>query len=236
MSTAVLIVIKIPTAEQQVIDSGVERVNESVKSLTFTPLYDRVKNVLKEINVTDAVWQLCQPSNSWRVSFTCCISSTDFILQQLAQQSIGSYKNTYVGIVPYSYILENDESLDESRLQAPEGQVKRDRKFIESKVNGRINAACEEDEDEGKLDSNRVHASSFDFRKFQNGFLKSITARMTVAQVASSIKSNAEITFDFLMYVLMASWIAAMGLIEDSTVNLVAAMLVSPLMGPGKFR
>ncbi|RWS03256.1 DUF389 domain containing protein-like protein [Dinothrombium tinctorium] len=66
----------------------------------------------------------------------------------------------------------------------------------------------------------------------QEKFLKSVTARLTVAQVVSSVKAGAELTFDFVCYTVLAAWIAAMGLLDNSVVNTVASMLVSPLMGP----
>ena len=50
----------------------------------------------------------------------------------------------------------------------------------------------------------------------------------------ANVRSGAEFTFDFLLYIIMAAWIAVLGLMEASVVNLVASMLVSPLMGPGK--
>lgn len=68
------------------------------------------------------------------------------------------------------------------------------------------------------------------FKTLQERFLKSVTARMTVAQVVASVESGAELTFDFICYVVLAAWIAAMGLLDNSMVNLVASMLVSPLM------
>ena len=75
-----------------------------------------------------------------------------------------------------------------------------------------------------------VQRSLTNFKQQQSKFLKSITARLTVAQVVSNVKSNAEITFDFTMYVLLACCIAAMGLLENSVISLVASMLVSPMM------
>ncbi len=40
------------------------------------------------------------------------------------------------------------------------------------------------------------------------------------------------LTFDYLVMLLVACFIAAVGLISDSAVTVVASMLVSPLMGP----
>ena len=45
-------------------------------------------------------------------------------------------------------------------------------------------------------------------------------------------ETDPQFTFDFLMLLVLASMIAFMGLIENSTVVLVASMLVSPIMGP----
>ncbi|CAL8100726.1 unnamed protein product [Orchesella dallaii] len=64
------------------------------------------------------------------------------------------------------------------------------------------------------------------------GFVESIKARLTVAQVVQNVKANSVITFDFIVLVLVAGCIASLGLLEDSSVNLVASMLISPLMGP----
>lgn len=74
----------------------------------------------------------------------------------------------------------------------------------------------------------------FSFKTMQEKFLKSMRARLTVAQVVADVRSGAELTFDFIVYVILAAWIAAMGLLDNSVVNTVASMLVSPLMGPGQ--
>ncbi|CAB4014000.1 Hypothetical predicted protein [Paramuricea clavata] len=63
-------------------------------------------------------------------------------------------------------------------------------------------------------------------------FKKSIKSRLTVEQVVEVIKIEARLTFDFVMFTVLASLIAAVGLAEDNAVVLVASILVSPLMGP----
>lgn len=70
------------------------------------------------------------------------------------------------------------------------------------------------------------------FKQMQQEFLRSVTARMTVAQVVQSVEAGAAINFDFIMYIIFAAWIAAMGLLDNSVVSTVASMLVSPMMGP----
>ena len=46
------------------------------------------------------------------------------------------------------------------------------------------------------------------------------------------IQEQAQLSFDFLALVCIASVLAGIGLITDSTVVIVASMLVSPIMGP----
>ena len=46
------------------------------------------------------------------------------------------------------------------------------------------------------------------------------------------IKSGTTFSFDYVAYLVLASIIALLGLIENSPVTIVASMLVSPIMGP----
>ena len=63
-------------------------------------------------------------------------------------------------------------------------------------------------------------------------FYNSIKSRMMVGEVISNIENNAHFTFDFLMLLVLAGVIAFLGLVESSSVTLVASMLISPMMGP----
>uniref|UniRef100_U5EUZ1 Putative conserved plasma membrane protein n=1 Tax=Corethrella appendiculata TaxID=1370023 RepID=U5EUZ1_9DIPT len=65
-----------------------------------------------------------------------------------------------------------------------------------------------------------------------NRFVSSVRARLNVAQIVEEVKSSATMTFDFVTLVIVASILAAFGLVEDSTLFLAASMLISPLMGP----
>ena len=65
-----------------------------------------------------------------------------------------------------------------------------------------------------------------------DSFYSSIKSRMLVAEVINRIRSGAEFTFDYIALVFLASTIAFFGLLENSSVVLVASMLVSPIMGP----
>lgn len=79
--------------------------------------------------------------------------------------------------------------------------------------------------------SSEVNGSSKDGGTW-NTFLSSVRARLNVAQIVEEVKHDAAITFDFVSMLVVASILAAFGLIEDSTLFLIASMLISPLMGP----
>ena len=54
---------------------------------------------------------------------------------------------------------------------------------------------------------------------------------MTTEEIFESIDSQSHLTFDYCAMTFVASLIAAVGLVTDSSVSVVASMLVSPLMG-----
>ncbi|OTF72220.1 DUF389 domain containing protein, partial [Euroglyphus maynei] len=87
-------------------------------------------------------------------------------------------------------------------------------------------------EEESEIDLDSKTREVLSIKEKQNKFLKSVTARLTVAQIVSSVRDSATLTFDFICYLIFASWIAAMGLLDNSVISLVASMLVSPMMGP----
>ncbi|KAH8031949.1 hypothetical protein HPB51_022147 [Rhipicephalus microplus] len=50
--------------------------------------------------------------------------------------------------------------------------------------------------------------------------------------VVEGVRSNGELNFDYVAFIILAGMIAALGLMDNSVVSIIAAMLVSPLMGP----
>lgn len=56
--------------------------------------------------------------------------------------------------------------------------------------------------------------------------------RMTAFEIFDSIDGQSRLTCDYLANCFVAAMIAASGLVSDSSVTVVASMLVSPLMGP----
>lgn len=84
--------------------------------------------------------------------------------------------------------------------------------------------------DDATTEDHEEEASGF--KNAQQKFLKSVTARLTVAQVVEGVRSNGELNFDYVAFIILAGMIAALGLMDNSVVSIIAAMLVSPLMGP----
>ncbi|XP_064486468.1 uncharacterized protein LOC135398867 [Ornithodoros turicata] len=70
------------------------------------------------------------------------------------------------------------------------------------------------------------------FKAAHQRFLKSVRARLTVAQVVEGVRAQGDLNFDYVAFILLAGMIAALGLMDNSVVSIIAAMLVSPLMGP----
>ena len=57
-------------------------------------------------------------------------------------------------------------------------------------------------------------------------------ARMTYDEILRQIEDSSKLTFDYIGMILAAAAIAATGLVQDSSVTVVASMLLSPLMSP----
>jgi len=59
-----------------------------------------------------------------------------------------------------------------------------------------------------------------------------LTDRMPMEEIHEAIDSQIHLTFDFILFLIIASVIAGAGIATDSAVAVVASMIVSPLMGP----
>jgi hypothetical protein len=68
------------------------------------------------------------------------------------------------------------------------------------------------------------------FKKVQQDFLKQVTSKLTVAQVVEGIRASASLSFDFLAYTVIAGFIAAAGLLNNSPVDIAAAMMIEPVI------
>mmetsp|Transcript_14617 Transcript_14617/g.16576 ORF Transcript_14617/g.16576 Transcript_14617/m.16576 type:complete len:701 (-) Transcript_14617:763-2865(-) len=87
------------------------------------------------------------------------------------------------------------------------------------------NAETEEKEGETKKDP-------MGLKKMRDEVAQTVKSRVAVDNVVILVNSGAEFSFDYVMLVIVASVISAVGLITNSVVMIVASMLVSPIMGP----
>jgi len=56
--------------------------------------------------------------------------------------------------------------------------------------------------------------------------------RRAIDEILSTIEGSSHLTFDFLLMVCCAALIAGIGVVTDSSITVVASMLISPLMSP----
>ncbi|XP_049959356.1 uncharacterized protein LOC126475493 [Schistocerca serialis cubense] len=64
------------------------------------------------------------------------------------------------------------------------------------------------------------------------GSFTSLQPESSVIGAIEGVTAQAEFSFDFLILLLIAGFVAALGLMENSIMILIASMLISPLMGP----
>ncbi|KAF8782819.1 hypothetical protein HNY73_013055 [Argiope bruennichi] len=223
-------------------DSGKTDDSTEVKTRIPEPLEQVLRKSLEELRVYDALWVLDKDERFYQVSFTCNPGlPCDLILTALATSGWNGGKRIFASglgfpftnfgnfffkktlfVLPCTvWLQEEDDSTQSSRDQDQKLQ------FI-----------CDE-EKKSESDSSTLSKTKTEvkkafknFKDMQKKFLKTVTARLTVAQVVDGVRAGAEPTFDFIMFVLIASMIAALGLLENSSVIIVASMLISPIMGP----
>ncbi|GIY49845.1 uncharacterized protein CEXT_344601, partial [Caerostris extrusa] len=218
-------------------ESGKTEDSTEVKARISDPLEQVLRKSLEELRIYDALWVLDKDEkflsgvaiftllNKYdQVSFTVTAGlPCDMVLNTLAISGIGMCKGSSLVVLPCTvWLQEEDEStqssrdLDQQKLQF----ITEDEKKSESDVSTLSKTKSE------------VKKAFRNFKDMQKKFLQTVTARLTVAQVVDGVRAGAEPTFDFIMFVLIASMIAALGLLENSSVIIVASMLISPIMGP----
>ncbi|XP_052754926.1 uncharacterized protein LOC113521252 [Galleria mellonella] len=91
------------------------------------------------------------------------------------------------------------------------------------------------------IDNEDAEETIFDYSAYKHkteeakrwrSFVESIRSKLTVRQVVDGVRGGGELSFDYLTLIITADSLAALGLVENNSSNIVAAMLVSPLMGP----
>ncbi|XP_068618223.1 uncharacterized protein [Battus philenor] len=90
-----------------------------------------------------------------------------------------------------------------------------------------VHSAITDDESDGEALMRKSEEA-----KRWHSFVESIRSKLTVKQVVDGVRGGGELSFDYLTLIITADSLAALGLVENNASNIVAAMLVSPLMGP----
>ncbi|CAF1225266.1 unnamed protein product [Adineta steineri] len=184
-----------------------------------------LKTYLADRNDVDAVWLLSENRKTYQVTFYVEFGFvSDEMLQDLARLSIGKTNGTKIFVLPTTVIVKgyNDQknrSLSSSLHTLDDSISTIDEKSTSIKEGHHLN---------------HDHTLSRRYRKRFNesDFKKSVRARLMVHQVVASIRASTALSFDFVLLICLASVLAAFGLLENSTVIIVASMLVSPLMNP----
>ncbi|KAL3939225.1 MAG: hypothetical protein SGBAC_006014 [Bacillariaceae sp.] len=144
------------------------------------------------------------------VQFTimCKPTSIDLVLERLERIGVGS--NMGMISIYKSELLRTADSPDETAAKQQEMT-----KSVANKKGSKHGGG----EDERKIEEVKQE-------------WKNAASRMRVEQIKEQIHEQAGMSFDFLALLLIASILAGVGLITNSTVVIVASMLVSPIMGP----
>ncbi|XP_052774315.1 uncharacterized protein LOC128212946 isoform X1 [Mya arenaria] len=173
------------------------------------PLYKKVDEMLESFGITTIDREVIGNSKYRKFSFILDDSQMcEKVLNKLGTLGVGSVKDSSFSVFPSSL------------------------------YNGYKPRENEEDEENGGGVSTNADllATARRLRKQESSsrevFMKSIKSRLVVQQVVNTVTANAQFTFDYLLLIILASLISCMGLVESSSVVLVASMLISPLMGP----
>ncbi|CAF3470145.1 unnamed protein product [Rotaria sp. Silwood1] len=149
---------------------------------------------------------------------------SDRILQDLMKFGIGTRSHTKIFVLPTTFILGgqcHDKNESESTLSLTGTMTTNE--SLSHNVKNKIHGVESNDLTSSRKIRKRISVSNFK---------KSVQARLMVHQVVASIRASTVLSFDFVLLICLASMLAALGLLENSTVIIVASMLVSPLMNP----
>ena len=184
-----------------------------------------MKSYLAERTDTEAVWMISENQKFYQITF--CVNFgfvSDRTLQDLVHLGIGTRKDTRVFVLPTAVILQ--QQTNEKRESVLSLNSTTD-------MNHSHDSSPNHDEtDIQPMASDPTFSNRIRKRINESNFKKSVRARLMVHQVVASIRASSAITFDFVLLICLASMLAAFGLLENSTVIIVASMLVSPLMNP----
>ncbi|CAF4864901.1 unnamed protein product, partial [Rotaria sp. Silwood1] len=165
-----------------------------------------------------STWILSANQKQYEVTFITEVGTfCEELLHGLSDIGIGRLPGSRVAVLPLTY------TINYSKLTSCQTPTLC-RTLVKSKV-PRIDSKVE-------LSHVLPHRQSQRRTSIRTDFIQSIRSRLMVFQVVQAIRAQSSITFDFVVLVIIASILATLGLLENSSVILVASMLISPLMGP----
>jgi hypothetical protein len=172
----------------------------------------------------EAIWILSADQKTYQVTFDVEFGLvSDRILQDLIKVGIGRKNDTKVTVLPTAIIVEGQNDGKNESISTL--SVTEDGSNHELLVNSLENNSVDPTSD---LPPSRKTRKGIG----KSNFKKSVRARLMVHQVVASIRAGTALSFDFVLLIILASMLAAFGLLENSSVIIVASMLVSPLMNP----
>ena len=150
--------------------------------------------------------------------------ASDRILQDLVKLGIGTSNDTRIFVLPTTFFLgeqRDDKNKSVSKLFSTEDITNND--LLPTAIGSHIDISTSDDLTLTRRIRKKINESNFK---------KSVRARLMVHQVVANIRASTALSFDFVLLLCLASMLAALGLLDNSTVIIVASMLVSPLMNP----
>jgi hypothetical protein len=202
-----------------------EKANEHLQQTPAKSLCATLTNYFFEKQDIEAVWMLSANKKTYQVTFYVEFGFvSDRTLQDLCKIGIGRRNDTKIFVLPTTIILEgqnNGRNESISTISLPEDIANNE--LLPSNVENNLN---------GTTSNDLTLSSKIRKRINESNFKKSVRARLMVHQVVASIRASTALSFDFVLLICLASMLAAFGLLENSTVIIVASMLVSPLMNP----
>jgi hypothetical protein len=161
-------------------------------------------HTIPKLKLRDTVWI---PTNNNKSFFIICYTElgpqSDGILDELRRAEIGIRAETKVFIIPLSCALGIQKVVEEQKTLPSVPLVGNDNE--------------EQDGGEKRINlSKRPLVSSVNIPS--HPFIKSIRAHLTVHKIICLIRQQSSLTFDYLFFCVLASIIAALGLLENNTV------------------
>ncbi|CAM4868532.1 unnamed protein product [Rotaria socialis] len=209
-------------SETPLIDSAMPEFADSISPFLCQLLKDAI---LDKYDLNEAsTWVLSADQKQYEVTFVSQIGTfCEELLHRLSEIGIGRLAGTRVAVLPLTYAIGSSTLTSYKIPKIPKTSLKSDLSYISkpSKTQAKI------------VGPDSLPSNGFQRRKsIRADFMQSIRSRLMVFQVVQAIRSQSSITFDFVVLVILASILAILGLLENSSVILVASMLISPLMGP----